>query len=95
MNKLVVVLIALALSCIVGCGDMWNMFSRKKMENFDGDYKVTTFDDSFVREWEVKDGKVTSEVEKGYYYFWAIDPNDEDEELYIQTPMNKTIIEEM
>ena len=40
----------------------------------------------------VRDGKVTSEPEKGYYFFWI---EKGGEKYYVQTPIARTYIEEM
>ena len=40
----------------------------------------------------VQDGKVTSEPEKGYYYFWVV---EQGKKRYVQTPIARTYIEEI
>jgi hypothetical protein len=37
----------------------------------EGDYRVTYADAQHVKSWVVMGGKVTSEPDKGYYYFWV------------------------
>lgn len=69
-----------------------NKVSRIGVSWLDGDYKVTYADGEHVKTWLVKDGKVTSEPAKGYYYFWA---RVNDEKIYVQTPIARTYIEEL
>jgi hypothetical protein len=40
----------------------------------------------------VRNGKVTAEPEKGYYYFWA---TLNGKKLYVQTPIGRSYIEEI
>ena len=40
----------------------------------------------------VRDSKVTSEPEKGYYFFWV---KDGKKRYYVQTPIARTYIEEI
>lgn len=67
---------------------------RKKLEYFDGDFKVT-FDSggSHVKQWTVLDGKITAVAEKGYYFFWA--QNEKGKKTYVQSPIARTYIEEI
>jgi len=69
-----------------------NRLSRLGVTWLEGDYKVTYADGSHVKSWMVKDSKVTSEPQKGYYYFWI---KTEDGRKYVQTPIGRTYIEEM
>ena len=62
------------------------------MTFLEGDYRVTYADGSHVKSWEVHDGKVTSEPEKGYYYFWI---KVDGKKHYVQTPIALTYIEEI
>jgi hypothetical protein len=72
--------------------DTQQKLARKKMEYLDGDYNVTYTDQGIIKTWEVRDGKITSVAEKGYYFFWA--QNDRDKEFYVQAPINRVFIEE-
>ncbi len=69
-----------------------NKLARVGVTWLEGDYKVTYADGSHVKSWFVKDGKVTSEPGKGYYYFWA---RQEGKKIYVQTPIERTYIEEL
>ncbi len=76
-----------------GCSEeQQNKISRLGVTWLEGDYKVTYADGEHVKSWIVKDGKVTTEPDKGYYYFWA-DVNGKN--MYVQTPINRTYIEEI
>ena len=46
----------------------------------------------YVKSWIVRDSKVTSEPQKGYYFFWV---KEGDERFYVQTPIARTYIEEI
>jgi len=92
MRNIIICLVALVV--FSGCGDLGNKIDRKAIEYIDRDYKVTTTTGFFEREWDVKDGKITSDPEKGYYLFWATIDGDSDEK-YVQVPIKITIIEEM
>jgi len=69
-----------------------NKISRLGVTWLEGDYRVTYADGNHVKSWEVRDGKVTSEPAKGYYYFWV---NNENGRFYVQTPIARTYIEEL
>lgn len=69
-----------------------NKISRLGITWLEGDYRVTYADGSHVKSWEVRDGKVTTEPEKGYYYFWA---QVNGKKVYVQTPIGRTYIEEI
>ncbi len=69
-----------------------NRLSRLGVTWLEGDYRVTYADGSHVKSWIVEDGKVTSEPDKGYYYFWA---NVDGKKVYVQTPIGRTYIEGM
>jgi hypothetical protein len=86
----IAVLMALAL---VACSEeQQNKLSRLGVTWLEGDYRVTYADGSHVKSWVVEDGKVTSEPQKGYYYFWA---NVGGKKVYVQTPIGRTYIEGM
>lgn len=69
-----------------------NKISRLGITFLEGDYKITYADGSHVKSWIVKDGKVTSEPAKGYYYFWA---KIDGKKRYVQTPIGRSYIEEI
>lgn len=78
---------------ISGCSEeQQNKLSRLGVTWLEGDYKVTYADGSFVKEWEVKNGKVTSDPVKGYYYFWA---EIDGKKRYVQTPISRSFLEEI
>lgn len=74
-------------------GDRQNKIERLGVAYLDGDYQVTYASDSFVKSWTVINGKVSTEAEKGYYFFWA--KNAEGKKFYVQTPIERTFIEEI
>ena len=53
---------------------------------------MTYADGEHVKSWVVRDGKVTSEPEKGYYYFWV---KEGKQRYYVQTPIARSYIEEI
>lgn len=69
-----------------------NRLARVGVTWLEGNYRVTYADGEHVRSWTVRDGKVTSEPDKGYYYFWA---REGDRKFYVQTPIARTYIEEL
>lgn len=78
---------------IVSCSqEQQNKLSRLGVTWLEGNYRVTYADGSHVKSWMVDDGKVTSEPQKGYYYFWA---KVEGKKVYVQTPIGRTYIEEI
>ena len=78
---------------LAGCSEeTQNRLSRLGVTWLEGDYKITFAEGSFVRSWEVRGGKVTSEPDKGYYYFWA---RVDGKNRYVQAPIARTIIEEI
>jgi len=91
MNKLLAMAIAALL--LSGCTEeQQNRLSRLGVTWLEGNYRVTYADGSHVKSWTVRDSKVTSEPEKGYYYFWA---NDNGRKYYVQTPIARSYIEEL
>jgi hypothetical protein len=83
-------LLALALA---GCSEeTQNRISRLGVTWLEGDYRITFAEGTHLRTWEVRGGKVTSEAEKGYYYFWA---KIDGKNVYVQTPIARTYIEEI
>ncbi len=82
-----------AIALTAGCTqEQQNRISRLGVTFLEGDYRVTYADGEHVKSWVVKDGKVTSEPQKGYYYFWAI---IDGRKAYVQTPIARTYIEEI
>jgi hypothetical protein len=76
-----------------GCSEeQQNKISRLGVTWLEGDYKVTYADGSHVKSWIVRDGKVTTEPSKGYYYFWT---NESGKSRYVQTPIGRSYIEEI
>lgn len=76
-----------------GCSEeQQNRIARVGVTWLEGDYRVTYASGEHVKSWEVKDGKVTSDPERGYYYFWA---QIDGKKAYVQTPIARTYIEEM
>jgi len=69
-----------------------NRLSRLGVSWLEGDYRVTYADASHVKSWVVRDSKVTSEPQKGYYFFWV---EQNGKKLYVQTPIARTYIEEI
>lgn len=88
-------LLILSLILLSGCSEeQQNQLSRLGVTWLEGDYKVTYADGAHVKSWLVKDGKVTSEPVKGYYYFWARN-QETGKKYYVQTPIARSYIEEL
>ena len=86
------VLLTLPLLLLTACSqEQQNRLSRIGISWLEGDYKVTFTEGNFQKTWTVKDGKVTSEPAKGYYFFWA---QENGKKFYVQTPIARTYIEE-
>lgn len=71
--------------------DTLNNVARKRIELTDGNYRVTYSQDTIVKTYNIKSGKITS-TSKGYYFFFRDTSNGLK---YTQTPIDKTIIEEL
>lgn len=85
--------ILLLLLSVVACSEeQQNKLSRLGVTWLEGDYTVTYADGSHVKSWQVLDGKVTSDPQKGYYFFWA---KVDGKSVYVQTPIGRTYIEEI
>jgi hypothetical protein len=69
-----------------------NKISRLGVSWLEGNYKVTYADGNHVKSWIIRDGKVTSEPGKGYYYFWV---TNNGKKQYVQTPIGRSYIEEI
>ncbi len=87
-----IILISLMALLVTACSEeQQNKFSRLGVTWLEGNYKVTFVEGSHEKSWIVKNGKVTAEPEKGYYYFWT---NINGKKRYIQTPISRTYIEQ-
>jgi hypothetical protein len=76
-----------------GCSEeQQNRLARMGVTWLEGSYRVTYADGEHVKSWVVREGKVTSEPDKGYYYFWI---NIDGKSRYVQTPIARTYIEEI
>ncbi len=81
------------LAFLSGCTqEQQNRISRVGVSWLEGDYRVTYAEGDHVKSWEVRDGKVTSEPDKGYYFFWT---QVDGKKLYVQTPIERTYLEEL
>ncbi len=88
-----ILLFVLLSALLMGCSEeQQNKLSRLGVTWLEGDYDVTFVEGSHVKTWRVKGGKVTTDPQKGYYYFWA-DVNGKS--VYVQTPILRTYIEEV
>ena len=93
MKKIIGILVVGSLLTLVACSEeQQNKIGRLGVTWLEGDYKVTYAEGNHIKTWMVKDGKVTTEPSKGYYYFWATVNN---EKIYVQTPIVRTYIEEV
>ena len=68
-----------------------NKLARLGVTWLEGNYRVTYADGEHVKNWDVRGGKVTSDPQKGYYYFWAV---IDGKKRYVQTPIARSYIEE-
>lgn len=87
------VILAATMTLLGGCSEeTQNKISRIGVTWLEGDYRVTFAEGQHLKQWEVKDAKVTAEPAKGYYYFWAV---ENGQKIYVQTPIERTYIEEL
>lgn len=87
------IVMGVILGSLAGCSEeQQNKLSRLGVTWLEGNYRVTYADGAHVKSWVVRDGKVTSEPGKGYYYFWV---RQDDKRHYVQTPIARTYIEEI
>lgn len=97
--KLTIGLAILILLVLLGfhmlSGDTQNNIARTKIAYIDGDYDVTFAGMTYTKTWHVRDGKVTSAPEKGYYLFWAQCDSNPDKNCYVQSPIGLTAVEEV
>lgn len=88
-----VVLFSVMVLLLSACSqEQQNQISRLGVSWMEGDYNVTFVEGSHIKTWTVLDGKVTSESAKGYYFFWAL---ENGKKVYVQTPIQRTYIEEI
>ncbi len=93
MGKKTVITLLLTSIFLVSCSEeQQNKLSRLGVTWLEGNYKVTFASGDHQKSWIVDDGKVTSEPQKGYYYFWAI---ENGKKIYVQTPIERSYIEEL
>ena len=93
MNKRLSILLFSGLIFLSACSEeQQNKISRIGVTWLEGDYKVTFAEGNHLKSWTILDGKVTTEPEKGYYYFWA---TENGRKIYVQTPILRTYIEEI
>ena len=86
-------LLTAALVTMMGCSEeQQNKISRLGVSWMEGNYKVTFYEGAHKKEWIVLDSKVTSEAQKGYYFFWV---KEGGKKRYVQTPISRTVIEEI
>lgn len=91
MKKLTLIIFSSFL--LIACSEeQQNKLSRLGVTWLEGNYKVSYADGNHVKSWVVRDGKVTSEPDKGYYYFWT---RIDGKKRYVQTPIGRTYIEEI
>ena len=78
---------------LAGCTEeQQNRLTRLGITWLEGNYRVTYADGQHVKSWEVRDSKVTSEPDKGYYFFWV---RKGEKRYYVQTPIARSYIEEI
>ncbi len=93
MVKKAVITLLLTTIFLVGCSEeQQNKLSRLGVTWLEGDYKITFASGNHQKSWIIEDGKVTSDPQKGYYYFWAI---EKGKKIYVQTPIERSYIEEL
>lgn len=93
MKILYVLCMCAVITLLTGCSEeQQNKLSRLGVTWLEGNYKVTYADGEHVKSWHIKDGKVTTEASKGYYYFWA---SVNGKRQYVQTPISRSYIEEV
>ncbi|MCP4075320.1 MAG: hypothetical protein GY744_03950 [Gammaproteobacteria bacterium] len=91
MKKFIISFVLLLL--LTACSEeQQNKISRLGVSWLEGNYKVTYADGQHVKSWIIRDSKVTSEPDKGYYYFW-VEVNGS--KRYVQTPIERSYIEEI
>jgi hypothetical protein len=88
------ILLPLSLALLLGgcTQEQQNRISRLGVTWLEGNYRVTYADGDHVKSWVVREGKVTSEPDKGYYFFWV---REGKQRYYVQTPIARSYIEEI
>jgi hypothetical protein len=87
------ILLIFAILLMAGCSEeQQNKLSRLGVTWLEGNYKVTFVEGSHMKSWTVIDGKVTTEPNKGYYFFWT---RENGKKRYVQTPIARSYIEEI
>ncbi|GEM_PF-3450410 len=74
-------------------GDNINRISRMGVSYLDGDYTVTYHAYSGDKVWIIDNGKITTEADKGYYFFWAT-VEGSSKKAYVQIPIEATSIQQ-
>ena len=93
MGYKTVITLLLGTLLLTACSEeQQNKVSRLGVTWLEGDYRVTFASGDHQKSWLIENGKVTSEPEKGYYYFWAV---ENGKKIYIQTPIERCYIEEL
>ncbi len=93
MRLTLLIIVAAISTLLLGCTEeQQNKLSRLGITWLEGDYKVTFAEGNHQRSWTILDSKVTSDPQKGYYYFWA---TENGKKFYVQTPIIRTYIEEI
>ncbi len=88
-----ILIVAAISTMLLGCSEeQQNKLSRLGVTWLEGDYTVTFAEGNHIKVWNVVDSKVTSDPQKGYYYFWA---TQNGKKVYVQTPIIRTYIEEV
>lgn len=94
MRMVLIAVVAFTVMVLGGCSEeQQNKLTRLGVTWLEGDYTVTFVEGSHQKSWRVLDGKVTSDPQKGYYYFWARD--EQGKKFYVQTPIVRSYIEEI
>jgi hypothetical protein len=75
-------------------GDNANRISRMGVSYLDGDYTVTHYAYTGDKVWTVESGKITTEADKGYYFFWATIKGTSNK-AYVQVPIEATSIQQI
>ena len=74
-------------------GDNINRISRMGVSYLDGNYTVTYHAYSGDKVWVIDNGKITTEADKGYYFFWAT-VEGSSKKAYVQIPIEATSIQQ-
>lgn len=74
--------------------DFKQRWSRKSIEHSEGNYTVVYDAGGTTKTWSVVGGKITSEPDKGYYFFYATVPGN-GKKIYVQVPIDRTWYEQV